>query len=86
MNRAIKGDVLAHLRGADVEVRTIGGAIIRGELVSAGPEWVQVERHSGRLAIIRTGAINSLTDERAPGLAAAGRRTAEEQADSEVGQ
>ncbi len=79
----IKGDVLASLRGADVEVRTVGGGVIRGSLVSTGPEWLQVERHSGRLAVVRCSAINSVTDERAPGLREAGRRASEAALDRE---
>ncbi len=84
-NHEIKGDALASLRGADVEVRTVGGAIIRGELVSVGPEWLQVARHTGRLALVRCAAVNSVTDERAPGLQAAGARAAESALDRDEG-
>lgn len=82
-NHEIKGDALASLRGADVEVRTVGGAIIRGELVSVGPEWLQVARRTGRLALVRCAAVNSVTDERAPGLNMAGARAADAALDSD---
>lgn len=81
IDRTVKGNPLAALRGADVEVRTVGGAIVRGELVSSSSEWLQVERHTGRVAFVRSATVSSITDERPPGLAPAVRRAAEERLD-----
>ncbi len=77
VNREVKGNPLAALRGVDVQVSVQGGAVVRGALVAASSEWLQVERRTGRLAFVRSTAVTSVTDERPPGLAPVGRRTAE---------
>ena len=48
----------------DVEAHLQGGAIVRGELISVSPEWVVLEKHSGRVALLRNAAITSVCDER----------------------
>jgi hypothetical protein len=82
----VKGNPLAKLRGVDVQVSVQGGAVVRGSLVAAGPEWLQVERRTGRLAFVRSSAVTSVTDERPPGLVSAGRRSTEETLDREEGE
>ncbi len=68
---------LSELVGADVEVRTIAGASIRGQLVGVEGDWLAVEKAAGgRLAFLRVAAVASVQDERAPGLRAAGRQDA----------
>ena len=76
-------DPMAAMRGADVELRVVGGAVIRGTLRAADPTWLTIERHTGRLALVRTAAVATVCDERPPGLREAGRRDAEAAYDAE---
>jgi hypothetical protein len=80
-------DDLTGLIGRDVECRCAGGGCYRGTLRAIGNDFVRIERATtSRAVYVRRSGLVALVDETAPGLAAVGRRTAEEQADSEVGQ
>jgi hypothetical protein len=77
VNREIKGDVLASLRGADVEAR-VQGACYRGKLLDSTPEYLVIERATTcRRVIIARSHLAVLVDERAPDLHLRGARDAE---------
>lgn len=83
-NRRVVTDVAA-LVGADIEVRTLTGAVIRGRLLSASAEWLAVEKATtGRLTLVRVLAVASIQDERAPLLQNASAREAEAAVGAEV--
>jgi hypothetical protein len=41
------------LIGSDVELRTVGGAVHRGEVAAVGPDWLVLDRRTGGRALIR---------------------------------
>ena len=67
----------AALLGLDVEARVAGGTVVRGRLLSAGADWLEIEKATGRAALVRTSAVTTLVDERAPLLTSAGSRDAD---------
>ncbi len=70
---------LVGLVGGGVEIHVLGGAVIRGELVSVTGDWLTVEKAvGGRLAFVRVAAVASVQDECAPGLRTASRKSAED--------
>jgi hypothetical protein len=78
-------DDLGALLGRDVEARCAGGGCYRGTLRAVGNDFLRIERSTtSRAVYVRRSGLVALVDETAPGLAAVGRRTAEETLDEEA--
>ncbi|TAM56794.1 MAG: hypothetical protein EPN53_01030 [Acidobacteria bacterium] len=78
---------VAGLLGADVELRCAGGQIFRGALKSVGRDYLALERATtGRTTLVTKANVVAIVDERAPGLALAGRRAAEAALDRAEGE
>jgi hypothetical protein len=54
---------LSALLHHDVEIRTLSGGCYRGELIGVTKEFALLERHSGRLALVRIAAVAACCDE-----------------------
>jgi hypothetical protein len=80
-------DDLGALLGRDVEARCAGGGCYRGTLQAVGNDFLRIERSTtARAVYVRRSGLVALVDETPPGLAAAGRRTADAALDQEEGE
>jgi len=69
--RASAAETPASLVGRDVEIRAVGGAIVRGRLSAERAGWLTVENHVGRTAVVRTDSVCTIVAE--SGMRAEGR-------------
>ncbi len=76
-------DALSEFLHRDVTLTTDGGrAVIRGELIELGSEYLRIRRHNGSLvALVARRAISSIADDGSPQVR---RRAVEEREAVEV--
>lgn len=86
LNRKTKTQTggLEGLVGHDIEVRAVGGAVVRGQLTAVDSAYLYILRHTGRGALVARAAALVVVDEETLVPHGASRQDAEDTFGGEV--